>query len=163
MRENEGRGETSLHGHGGYRGPEDCVVLMGPLVKTFAPFNDQGCTCNGFMGRDAIHGAEARSPLVKYDAYLLIRSKLYPHYLVRFFVRRVASRSSRLSFLFRRLVSRSAGAEQSTAHLRRDPATIPITVVGDAFAREPALKRRADYSARARRPPYGDFCSNVPR
>lgn len=77
---------------------------MGPLVKTFAPFNDQGCTRNGFMGRDAIHGAEARSPLVKYDAYLLIRSKLYPHYLVHFFVRRVAPRrAGQGSFLFRRL------------------------------------------------------------
>lgn len=30
-----------------------------------------------------IHGAETRSSLVKYDVYLLIRGKLYPHYFSR--------------------------------------------------------------------------------
>lgn len=71
-----------------YRESKDCVVLMNPLVKTFAPFNGQDCTRNGFMARDIAQAlvAKARSLLVKYDAYLLIRSKSYPHYLVRFLV-----------------------------------------------------------------------------
>lgn len=66
------------------KNPKDDTFLWGSLVKTFAPFNGQDDARNGFMGeRAAVHGAEARSSLVKYDAYLLIRSKLYPHYLAR--------------------------------------------------------------------------------
>lgn len=94
---------------------KDCNVLTDPLVKTFTPFNGRRCTRNGFMGRNAIHGAEMRSPLVKYNAYLLIRNKLYPHYRAHFFIH--ISRPGSFSFCCLAVI----GRDQSTAHLQQDP------------------------------------------
>jgi hypothetical protein len=70
-------------------------------------------TRNGFTGGTPY--TEAKSPLVKYDAYLLIRSKLYPHYAVHFFLRGSATGL----LLFCRLVAIERRG-QSTAHLQRD-------------------------------------------
>lgn len=114
------KGGTLLHDHEGYREPKDCVVLMdNSLVKTFAPFNGRDCTRNGFMARDVVRGAEARSLLIKYDAYLLIRSKLYPHYLVHFLVyaKHFSARRLVLILPFNR---DRGGTDQSAAYLKRD-------------------------------------------
>lgn len=74
---------------------------------------------NGIMAGNV--GAEARSPLVKYDTYFLIRSKLYPHYLVHFFLvcaKYFSTRRLVLILLFNR---DRGGTDQSAAHLQWDP------------------------------------------
>lgn len=43
----------------------------------------RAAVATSFTQQKSVHGADASSSLVKYDAYLLIRSKLYPHYLTR--------------------------------------------------------------------------------
>lgn len=94
---------------------------MDLLVKTFAPFNGQDCMRNGFMAGNVVHGAEARSPLVKYDAYLLIRSKLYPHYLVHFFLVYTKYFSTRRHALILLFNGDQGGTDHAAAHLQRDP------------------------------------------
>lgn len=60
--------------------PGDYVWLAVLLVKTFAPVNGRRAAQRVSRTGTPVHGAEAAGRLVKYDAYLLIRSKLYPHY-----------------------------------------------------------------------------------
>lgn len=72
---------------------------------------------NGIMAGNVVHGAEARNPLVKYDTYLLIRSKLYPHYPVHFLVcvKYFSTRWLILILLFNR---DRGDTDQSAVHLQ---------------------------------------------
>jgi len=82
------------------------------MVRTIFP-------CNGFMAKDVVHGAEARNLLVKYDMYLLIRNKLYPHYFVHFFLVHAKHFLARRAGLFLFCCLTRGDTDQSATHLQR--------------------------------------------